>query len=64
MAEEEQFQFDSAHICAYIDKLIAVAIAANNTTKTAKEDNRYYFRVTAKSFNTLKRTLEALRKPP
>ncbi|MHC4360054.1 MAG: hypothetical protein ACYSTN_04535 [Planctomycetota bacterium] len=45
-----------------MNRLIAVAVAANKLVETGKKDegNRYYFRVTGKRFNTLRRTLEAL----
>jgi hypothetical protein len=48
----------------YMNKLIIVAIAAKEVVEGAKRDehNRYYFRVTKKRFNTLRRTLEALGK--
>lgn len=46
----------------YMNRLIVVALAANQVAKSAKKDNhnRYYFRVTTKRFNTLRRTLKAL----
>lgn len=48
----------------YTNGLIAVVLAANEVINGAKKDkhNRYYFRVTTKRFNTLRRTLEALGK--
>ena len=50
----------------YMNRLIVVAIAANEVVKSAQKDkhNRYYFRVTTKCFNVLRRALEALRKQP
>ncbi len=47
----------------YMNRLIVVAIAANEVVKSGQrcKNNRYYFRVTTKYFNVLKRALEALR---
>ena len=49
----------------YVNRLIAVAIAANEVIAGAEKvrHNRYYFRVTTKRFNVLRRTLETLGKP-
>ena len=46
----------------YMNRLVAVALAAKWLVETGKkeEGNAYYFRVTRKRFNTLRRTLEAL----
>ena len=48
----------------YMNRLIAVAIAANEVIAGAKKvkHNRYYFRVAAKRFNVLRRSLETLGK--
>ena len=46
----------------YMNRLIIVAIAANEVIEGAKEGGRYYFRVTRQRFNTLKGTLKALKK--
>jgi len=47
-----------------INRLSAVVLAANELIDEAKKDehNRYYFRVTTKRINVLKRSLEALGK--
>ena len=46
------------------NRLSAVARAANEVIDAGRKDehNRYYFRITTKCFNTLRRTLEALGK--
>ena len=46
----------------YADGLIAVVLVANEVVDEAKRDggNRYYFRVTTKRLNMLRRSLEAL----
>ena len=46
----------------YMNRLIAVALAANDVVVNAKRDagNRYYYRVTTKRFNVVKEALEAL----
>ena len=46
---------------AYMNRLIVVAMAANEVIEGAVKDDRYYFRVTKQRVNTLKRVLEALR---
>jgi len=48
----------------FVNGLSAVARAGNEVINAGKKDeqNRYYFRVTTKCFNTLKRSLEALGK--
>ena len=47
----------------YMNRLIAVAIVANEVVDGARKDkhNRYYCRVTTKRLNALQRALEALR---
>jgi len=49
---------------AYMNRLIVVAIAANEVVKSEQKNknNRYYFHVTTKCFNVLMRALEALKK--
>jgi len=47
---------------AYMNRLIAVAIAANSVVECAENQSRYYLRVSRQRFNTLRRALEALRK--
>ena len=49
----------------YMNRLIAVAIAANEVIAGVKKGkcSRYYFCVTAKRFNVLRRSLETLGKP-
>lgn len=46
----------------WLNKLIAVALVANDVVDAACRDvqNRYYVRITTKRFNMLKRSLEAL----
>ena len=53
-----------ANSMRYANGLIAVARAANAVIDGAKKDerSRYYFSVTTKCFNALRRTLEALGK--
>ena len=46
----------------YMNRLIVVAIAANELVEAAKKSDRYYIRVTRQRFNTLKLALEALGK--
>ena len=50
----------------YMNKLIAVAIVANDLIEKADLCDRYYFRVSKRRVGALKRSLEALRKtyPP
>lgn len=48
---------------SYFDRLIEVALAANELIAGAKKDehSRYYFCVTTKRFNTLKKAVEMLK---
>ena len=51
-----------ANSIRYTNGLTAVALAANDIIDGSKKDkhSHYYFRITTKRFNTLRRTLEAL----
>ena len=53
-----------ANSIRYTNGLVAVALAANDIIDGSKKDkhSHYYFRITTKRFNTLRRTLEALGK--
>ena len=46
----------------YVNKLIVVAMAANALTEETEEIGHYYYSVSTQRFNTLRRTLKALRK--
>ncbi|MBN2457047.1 MAG: hypothetical protein JXB29_11030 [Sedimentisphaerales bacterium] len=48
----------------HTNRLIAVALAANDIIDCAQKDkqDRYYFRVPTKRFNAIRRTLKALAK--
>ena len=47
----------------YMNRLIVVAMAANELIGGAKKSGRYYFRVTKQRLDTLRQALDALRKP-
>ncbi len=49
----------------YTNRLITVALASKDIITYATRDlkDRYYYRITTKRFNILKKTLNALRKP-
>ena len=61
--QKEQETIDSAVKSgrSYMNRLIVVAMAANEMIEGAVKDDRYYFRVTKQRFNALKLVLKALR---
>ncbi|MFH1616152.1 MAG: hypothetical protein ABIG61_13835 [Planctomycetota bacterium] len=46
----------------YMNRLIVVAMAANELVEGAKKSERYYIKVTKQRFNVLRQALEMLRK--
>ena len=61
--KEQQETIDKAtkNSRMYMNRLIVVALFANQLVKAAVEDDRYYFRVSKQRVNTLKEALKALR---
>ena len=46
----------------YVNRLIIVAMAANDVINGAEKESQYHFRVIAKRLNALRRALDAFRK--
>ena len=63
--QQETIDEVTESIRIYMNRLIAVAIAANEVIVGAEKvkHNRYYFCATTKRFNVLRRSLETLGKP-